>query len=146
MHLSCKDIARFRRKVSAGRSAQCWEWRASCFRSRMGYGAFGVGKRVHAAHRVSFTIHKGRIPKGKCVLHTCDNPKCVNPGHLFLGTYRDNNLDMRLKGRAARKLCAECVRAIRCSNLSSRKLAKLHGVSQHMIMRVIHRIAWDHVP
>lgn len=146
MHLSCKDVARFRRKFSVGDPRKCWEWQAACYKTRMGYGAFGVGKRVEAAHRVSFTIHHGPIPKGKCVLHTCDNPKCVNPHHLVSGTYRDNNLDMRLKDRAARKLCAESVRAIRCSNLSSRKLAKQHGVSQHMIMRVIHRIAWDHVP
>lgn len=146
MQLSPKDIDRFLSKVAIGRLDQCWEWQASCFKRRMGYGAFGVGTRVCSAHRVSFTIHKGPIPKGKCVLHTCDNPKCVNPHHLFLGTYRDNNRDMVLKGRAARKLCRESVREIRCSALSSRKLAKIHGVSQHMIMRVIHRVAWDHVP
>lgn len=80
----------------------CWEWQSSC--TKMGYGQFQVrklSKLPFYAHRVSFMIHKGEIPEGKQVCHTCDNPKCVNPEHLFLGSQTDNNRDRQNKGRTA---------------------------------------------
>ncbi len=76
----------------------CWLWRAS-IAVRFGYGQFGIGTRVFAAHRVSFAITHGRMPNG-ILLHTCDNPPCVNPEHLREGTYKDNTQDMIAKGRA----------------------------------------------
>ena len=74
----------------------CWEWQKS--RNLKGYGYFQtLGQRL--AHRVSYIIHNGEFDKKLCVLHRCDNPPCVNPDHLFLGTVNDNNKDRHAKGR-----------------------------------------------
>lgn len=75
----------------------CWNWEG-CLSS--GYGVIGSGGNRMKAHRVSWEIHNGKIPKQKCVCHKCDNPKCVNPDHLFLGTHQKNMDDMISKGRA----------------------------------------------
>ena len=73
----------------------CWLWVGR--RDSYGYGK--LGKKQTASHRLSWTIHFGPIPSGLCVLHRCDNPPCVNPAHLFLGTQLDNIRDMNAKGR-----------------------------------------------
>lgn len=88
---------RFWEKVAVGEKDDCWEWKASC---RHGYGQFGVrAGYIEIAHRYSWIIANGPIPDGLCALHKCDNPKCVNPNHLFLGTRADNTMDMCEKGR-----------------------------------------------
>lgn len=81
-------------------SPSCWEWLA--YRDRKGYGRFMVpGSKTSLAHRFSWELHRGPIPTGMCVLHRCDNPPCVNPAHLFLGTLQDNVRDMIQKGRGS---------------------------------------------
>lgn len=76
----------------------CWLW-IGAKKNERGYGAFWLdGKRV-AAHRASFVIHRGQIPRGLRVCHTCDNPSCVRPDHLFSGTDSDNMRDCAAKGR-----------------------------------------------
>lgn len=74
----------------------CWEWQNGV--DKDGYGIFKYDNGTRA-HRYSYMIRKGKIPKGKCICHKCDNPRCVNPEHLWLGTRLENNLDMLKKGR-----------------------------------------------
>lgn len=76
----------------------CWIWKA--VKNYRGYGHISFRNYPRRSHRVSYTVHKGEIPKGMLVLHKCDNPSCINPDHLFLGTHQDNMNDMKKKGRA----------------------------------------------
>lgn len=76
----------------------CWEWQASRFR-RPPYGQFQYEGRPHVAHRIAWILSNGPIPEGKKVLHSCDNPPCCRPSHLFIGTDSDNMKDMISKGR-----------------------------------------------
>lgn len=87
---------RFWAKVEKG--PDCWEWKA--FRNK-GYGKFTYNGRMYLAHRLSWILTNGPIPDGLGVLHSCDNPPCVNPDHLFLGTQLDNMRDASNKGRCA---------------------------------------------
>lgn len=79
------------------KSEGCWEW-IGC-KNKKGYGQFGLLRRAHAAHRVAWELAYGKIPKGLHVCHHCDNPGCVRPDHLFLGTNLDNHKDSAAKGR-----------------------------------------------
>lgn len=93
---------RFWKKVSTGKKKSCWEWKFGC--TKAGYGQLqirAVSPRPLLAHRVAWELTNGVIPEGLHILHECDNPRCCNPNHLFLGTQRDNNLDRTLKGRTA---------------------------------------------
>lgn len=92
---------RFWPKVQRGEG--CWLWTGAC--DTYGYGLIRWRQRDRwdKAHRVSWIIASGPIPNGLCVLHKCDNPPCVNPAHLFLGTQADNMHDMKIKGRASNR-------------------------------------------
>ncbi len=83
------------------KSDECWEWQGAHDPRGYGFiGAPGGGKNL-LAHRVSWELHNGAIPQGRYVLHRCDNPRCVRPDHLFLGTHADNMADRQAKGRQA---------------------------------------------
>lgn len=100
-------IDRFWSKIDrSGGPAACWPWIAG--HNRDGYGSFRVDDHTELAHRVAWAEANGPVPDGMDVLHTCDNPPCCNPRHLFLGTAADNARDSVAKGRhqAARK--TEC--------------------------------------
>jgi len=109
------------------------------------------GKRV-LAHRMSFAVHKGDIPKGMMVLHACDNPGCINPDHLFLGTAKDNDSDCRMKGRQTKtngsfngrsKITEELAIAIRqLPKKNQRLLAQKYGVTQKVIWNVQNGKSW----
>jgi hypothetical protein len=149
---------RFWSKVDKRSQDECWPWKASA--NSGGYGAIKVNGKAEKAHRVSWKIHNGSIPyhdsaHGMCVLHKCDNPGCVNPNHLFLGTNADNMKDMVLKGRSADKsgeknenvkLTASQVREIRRRHkecgVFHRVLAAEYGVSRVQIGRIVCGESW----
>ncbi len=96
-----KVIERFLSKVNKSDSAnECWEWTGGKF--RRGYGAITISKRTIKAHRVAYYIANNKDPHPRLVLHSCDNPTCCNPSHLFEGTDQDNSDDRQKKGRTAR--------------------------------------------
>ena len=136
----------------------CWEWQR-CLNA-FGYGSFRLPGTTMLAHRYSWEIHNGPIPEGMCCLHKCDNRKCVNPAHLFLGTIVDNNHDRAQKGRNGHgpqdgenngyaKLSADDVRAARCmwqeGHCSQAEIGKLFGVTQSTISRIVRGLGWTRV-
>lgn len=139
---------RFWRYVTKQDESVCWEWRGVIVGG--GYGGIqkaGSGNGRMMAHRLSYEMHKGPIPDGYVVMHTCDNRCCVNPFHLVTGTQRDNIMDAVIKQRVSNnlppvpfgekhpyaKLTDDNVRQIRASTLSVRKLATQYGVSPSTI-------------
>lgn len=138
---------RFWSKVD--KSGDCWLWKGSRFWS--GYGAFELNGKVQRAHRVAWELTFGSIPDELQVLHYCDNPPCVNPEHLWLGTKADNSADMAKKDRVAygeaqgsSKLKATEVVRIRklAGSMAQRPLARLFGVNQSQVCRIIQREQW----
>lgn len=93
-----KDIDRFWSYID--KSGECWIWTGP--KVGIGYGKICINYKHLRAHRVSWELTHGPIPADLCVLHKCDNPACVRPDHLWLGTYADNNKDMVRKGRSAK--------------------------------------------
>lgn len=89
--------SRFMISVSIDPVSKCWNWTQVL--AKNGYGGFYCLVKKFLAHRISWMLHKGIIPDGLCVLHRCDNRRCVNPDHLFLGTNKDNQDDCKSKGR-----------------------------------------------
>ncbi len=97
---------RFWPKVDKRGDDECWEWTGG--RHPSGYGQIWIGGKYGShiyAHRASWEINGHKIPDGMCVLHHCDNPPCVNPAHLFIGTQADNMRDKQAKGRTLRETC-----------------------------------------
>lgn len=88
---------RFWRHVDVKHFDECWEWDGALFSN--GYGSIRIGSRRGLTHRIAYELKFGPIPNGLYVLHSCDNPKCCNPNHLFLGTQLDNMHDMHKKKR-----------------------------------------------
>lgn len=92
-----KDIARFNEKIDVGKPDECWDWNSSV--DTYGYGSFRAGLISCISSRVAYYFAKGEIPKGLCVLHSCDRPICCNPAHLTAGTRKENALQMMARGR-----------------------------------------------
>lgn len=147
-------------KVTAGDSAQCWPWQGAKSAPRRGlaYGKIAVDGVTHYVHRVVWAMTYGPVPDGMRVLHTCDNPPCCNPAHLFLGTHADNMRDREAKGRhnaprgsghAEAKLTEEAVATIRlrCRNGERQnRLAAEFGVTPFAICAIVNYRSWKHVP
>jgi len=146
-------IARFWASVAKLGPDECWIWTGSCSN---GYGNFMTPTKHERAHRFSWMLHRGEIPKGVFVCHTCDNPCCVNPGHLFLGTQTENMADMWKKGRGvhgSRVITARLdeskvikIRELASSGVSIKEMAKEFGVGLSTIGEVLRGTNWRHVP
>ena len=142
------------------KSGDCWMWKGGTFGN--GYGYLKVKGTSCLAHRVSYELHKGEIPEGMVVRHTCDVPLCINPSHLLLGTQSDNMRDKVLRGRTSTrpvhvylgeshpsaKLTESDVREIRVKHASGETQTALgheYGVSSRQIGYIVHRKKWKHV-
>ena len=131
----------------------CIEW--PHYTDPKGYGAVRVGAKMRRAHRVAYCEANGVTHddiKHKVVRHTCDNPGCVNPQHLLLGTHADNTADKLARSRQARGeghgqrvLTAEAVRAIRASTCTTAELAKHYQVARRTITNARSGITWAHI-
>lgn len=135
----------FWERVSYGSPGECWLWTGA--KNRDGYGKLRLGERKAGrfvrAHRLALALAKpSMFDPSLHVLHTCDNPACCRPSHLFQGTQADNNRDMHVKGRARAlrgeanpraKLTEEQVRAIRADPRPKKTLARVYGVSRSAI-------------
>lgn len=139
-------------KIAIDAETGCWNWTAGKFPD--GYGQFVEIKRSRGAHRVSYELHVGPIPRGMLVCHHCDNRACINPNHFFLGTNSENMADMTAKKRQARgtangraKLTESDVLSIRAAvGVTQHQLAEQYGVGQILISRIRRRILWSHLP
>lgn len=126
----------------------CWVWLGNFYSNDYGYFSYKCKKVV--AHRVSYILHKGEIPEGLLVCHSCDNPWCVNPEHLFLGTPKDNMQDMIKKGRRkiSNKLSVEQVkeiRQLRSSGMKYRIIAEKFNMTIRYIMAITRLETWKNI-
>jgi len=152
----------------AVRVGPCLEWQGSSY--RRGYGKVWYLGLPWATHRLAWTLRHGPVPAGLCVCHTCDNPRCIEPLHLFLGTMADNMRDRNAKGRqglqfhakgrqgphvhdrgslrASAKVTETQVREMREAALmgvSRRELGRRYGVAHQTVTKIVNRQKWAHL-
>lgn len=154
-----KYIDKFWKKVEVRSIEECWNWKGE-IRARYGYFK-PSNEKGYRAHRFAWMATFGKIPPNIFVCHACDNPICVNPNHLWLGTAKDNAQDMIQKGRASKirafgeksgksVLTEEKVKQIldmhRTGKYSHRQLARIMSVSKSAIQSVLYNRTWKHIP
>lgn len=150
-------MTKFWEYVQVGTPAECWPWMRA--RMRKGYGVSREG----LAHRIAYRISCGPIPKAMFVCHSCDNPPCCNPKHLFLGTPKDNSQDAARKNRFPRtprtfgashhrstaKLTPDQVMKIRKvyypDGLTHRQIAECLGISRENVGQIVRENTWRHL-
>ena len=149
-------LGRLLSKTEVDQVTGCWNWTAS--KDTHGYGHLRHKGRIKLAHRLSYELHFGPIPEGMQICHKCDNRICLNPDHLFLGTWRDNMLDKLAKGRqsrtrqfgsanAAAKLSEADIIAIRDARgkILQKELAASYGVDRAHISLIQSGRRWGHI-
>jgi hypothetical protein len=140
------------------KSEGCWEWQG-CRNVEGGYGVIRFGKHL-LTHRVSWELHNGQIPDGLCVLHHCDNPACVRPDHLFLGTHQENMDDKSRKGRNSPPAAMKgeehenaklrdgdipLIRRAVAIGFRQKDVAAAYGVAQSLVSRIATGGSWGHI-
>ncbi len=155
-------MKRFWDKVAIIPEHSCWEWIGS--RDDLGYGHFRIGKKIEKAHRVSYSLSISDIPKGLLVCHKCDNPSCVRPEHLFLGTNKDNKKDSVSKNRhytggeppyvpgekcgrhvLTEKQVLEIRKIYTGKHGQQSSIAREYGVNRSTIYLIVNRKKWTHI-
>lgn len=153
-------LQRFWDKVDIKTENECWNWKASTRgHSTHDYGRFYFRKTRIQSHRVAWIISFGEIPIGLKVCHKCDNPKCVNPNHLFLGTQEDNMKDCKKKGRTGQNLTCgttrynakvndqkvKIIRAMFDNGYTNKGLSKMFEIAPSTICDIVKRRTWRHI-
>jgi len=150
------QIDSFWEKVDIKSQDECWNWKKSL--DSWGYGHVGFWDKLYKTNRVAWYLVNGDIPDGMVICHRCDNPKCCNPNHLFLGTFKDNTRDCVRKGRLpsrhgelnnSAKLTNELARQIKteyeASERGHRYFAKKYNVSPSCILRLCSGISFKNL-
>lgn len=147
---------RFWKHVNIKSDNECWEWKGNINRS--GYGQFTIRHKNYRSHRIAYDLTYDTIPDGKQVLHHCDNRKCCNPNHLFLGTNQDNMMDAKIKGKFlgrdgknnsnSKFMDFEImeIRNLYMSGLYSyRNLSNIYKTSHSNICNIINKKSWKNI-
>lgn len=149
---------RFWEKVYIRGNDECWEWQAS--KDKDGYGWFRVDGKTLLSHRAGWEMHNNKkIPNGLCVMHSCDNPSCVNPKHLSLATQQKNIDDMVMKGRSLRgvkregagrpklitKQVLQMIKMWATGEYTKKELSNIFNVSVTTVYSIIAGKTWKHI-
>lgn len=148
----CSEMCRFMSKVDI--KGGCWIWKKGFLKGK--YGAHSFNGKGIAAHRASYILFRGSVPEKLFVCHSCDNPSCVNPSHLWLGRAKENNRDRSLKGRSSdrrgekhhlSKLTNEDVMNIRklLKNKNQAEISKIYSVDPSCISHIKRKRNWAHL-
>lgn len=163
MEIAIQTLETLKAKTKENPTTGCWEWQKSLSKEG-GYGGVRHNKTRWKAHRLAYFLVHGEIPKRRVLCHTCDNPPCINPEHLFPGTQKDNTKDAIQKHRHSfrtnfihkkgedhihAKLTERKVRRIRflrgIKHLQLSQLAEMFNISIKTISRIVNRTAWNHI-
>lgn len=146
-------LCRFWEKVNRKTDSECWNWIGAI--GSDGYGIVGINSNVYRAHRIAYYIHFKKDPNTLLVCHKCNNPPCVNPYHLFLGTQQDNmqhafNIGRRNQNGSSNpmsKLTESDIHKIRELNqsISQARIAKLFNVTTGAINQILTGKTWSHI-
>src|SRR5579863_2087398 len=157
--LTAKQIALFWAKVNRRGPDECWPWTRSI--NKTGYGSSGLRQRRCHSHVIARWLATGEWPAGFCTLHSCDNPRCCNPAHLWLGTHAENSADMVTKGRSHKPFrVGEAGHNVKLTEVEVLEIRRLHaaggvtyvdlgnryGVHSVTIRLIVKRINWLHLP
>ena len=144
----------FAESVEVDEPDKCWLWQGNFLKTGLGYGRINANRKSHMAHRLSYEFLVGPLEDGLLALHKCDNPRCVNPHHLYAGTHKDNAIDRATRkpnsyavgaNAAKAKLTEDQVISIRQDERSCYALAKQYGVTPGLISMVKNRKVWKHL-